>query len=125
MFYPNLQLSKRCSKNIDNTPDCYQELVYLGQDISWKKTEDALDIANEVLWNNRHITRDGNSLYGKSLITKGIITIRDISNEIGELLSWPEAEQKFSLNRAQILNWLGHLNCIPKAWKDKLAANSE
>ena len=44
---------------------------------------------------------------------------------LGELLSWSEAEQKFSLNRAQILNWLGLLNCIPKAWKNKLAANSK
>ena len=67
-------------------------MVYLWQDISCKKTEDALDIANEVLWNKRHVTRDGNSLYDKSLIDKGIITIRDISNEIGELLSWSEAE---------------------------------
>ena len=125
IFHPNLQLSKRCSKNIDNIPDFYKELVYLWQDISCKKTEDALDIANEVLWNNRHVTRDGNSLYDKSLIDKGIITIRDITNEIGELLSWSEAEQKFSLNRVQILNWLGLLNCIPKTWKNKLAANSE
>ena len=121
IFHPNLQLSKRCSKNIDNKPDFYKELVYLWQDTSCKETEDVLDIANEVLWNNRHVTRDGNSLYDKSLIDKGIITIRDIINEIGELLSWSEAEQKFSLNRAQILNWLGLLNCIPKAWKNKLA----
>ena len=27
---------------------------------------------------NRHITRDGNSLYDKSLTDKGILTIRDI-----------------------------------------------
>ena len=79
-------------------------MVYLWQDISCKETEDALDDANEVLWNNQHVTRDGNSLYDKSLIDKGIITIGDISNEIGELLCWSEAEQKFSLNRAQILN---------------------
>ena len=125
IFHPNLQLSKCCSKNIDNIPDFYKELVYLWQDISCKKDEDALDIANEVLWNNRQVTRDGNSLYDKSLIDRGIFTIRDISNEIGELLSWSEAEQKFSLNRSQILNWLGLLNCIPKAWKNKLAANSE
>ena len=49
IFHP---LSKRCSKNIDNIPYLYKELVYLWQDISCKKTEDALDIANEVLWNN-------------------------------------------------------------------------
>ena len=70
IFHPNLQLAKRCSKNIDNIPVFYKELVYLWQDISCKD----LDIANEVLWHNRHVTH-------------GILTIRDISNEVGELLS--------------------------------------
>ena len=51
-----------------------------------------------------HITRDGNSLCNKSFIDKNILTMRDISNEVGELLSRSEAEQKFSLNSAQILN---------------------
>ena len=83
--------------------------VYLWQGISCKETADALYIANEVLWNNRHVTPDGNSLYDKSLIDKGSLTIRDISNEVGELLSWSEAEQKVSLNRVQFLNWLGLL----------------
>ena len=100
-------------------------MVHLWQDISCKETADALDIAKEVLWNNRHVTRDGNSLYDKGLIDKGILTIRDIFNEVGELLSWSEAEQQFFLNRAQILNWLGLLNCIPNVWKNKLAAKSE
>ena len=51
IFHPNLQLSKRCSKNIDNIPVFYNELVYLWQDISCKESADARDIANEVLWN--------------------------------------------------------------------------
>ena len=71
-------------------------MVYLWQDISCKETADALDIANEVLWNNRHVTHDGNSLYDKSLIDKGILTVRDIFHEVGELLSWLEAEKSFS-----------------------------
>ena len=76
-------------------PVFYKELVHLWQDISCKETADALDIANEVLWNNRHVTRDRNSLYDKSLIDKSIVTIRDIFNEVGELLSWSEAEKRF------------------------------
>ena len=52
IFHSNLQLSKCCSKNIDNIPVFYKELVYLWHDISCKETADALDIANEVLWNN-------------------------------------------------------------------------
>ena len=76
-----------------NIPVFYKELVYLWQDISCKENTDALDIANEVLQNNRQVALDGNSLYDKSLIDKGIFTVRDISNEVGELLSCSEAEQ--------------------------------
>ena len=36
---------------------------------------------------NRHVTRDGNSLYNKSFIDKVILNIRDISNDAAELLS--------------------------------------
>ena len=64
-------------------------------------------------------------MHDKSLMARGILTILDIPNEVGELLSWSETEQKFSLNVAQILNWLCLLSCILKAWKRKLAANSE
>ena len=39
---------------------------------------------------NRHVNRDGNSLYDKSFIDKGILTIRDISNEVAELVSWSQ-----------------------------------
>ena len=126
IFHPNLQLSKLCSKNIDNIPVFYKELVYLWQDISCKGLQMRWTLLTKFYGTtDRHFTRDGNSLYDKSLINKGIPTIRGISNEVGELLGWSEAEQKFSLNRAQILNWLGLLNCIPKDWKNKLAANSE
>ena len=48
--------------------------------------------------------RDGNNLYDKSLIDKGI---QDISSEVGELLSWSEVEQKSAMNGVQILSWLG------------------
>ena len=40
-----------------------------------------------LVGHNRHVDRDGNSLYNKSFIDKGILTIRDISNEVTELLS--------------------------------------
>ena len=39
---------------------------------------------------NQHVMRDGNSLYNKSFIDKGILTIRDILNDVAELLRWSQ-----------------------------------
>ena len=88
--------------------------MYLWQDISFREAADALDIANEVLWNNRHFPRDLKSLYNKNLKDKGILNIQYISNEVGELPSCSEAEQKFSMNRTQILNCPGPFKLYPQ-----------
>ena len=43
-----------------------------------------------LVGHNQHVTRDGKSFYDKSFIEKSILTIRDISNDLAELLSWSQ-----------------------------------
>ena len=40
-----------------------------------------------LVGHNQHISHDGNNLYDKSFIDTGILTIRNISNKVAELLS--------------------------------------
>ena len=47
-----------------------------------------------------------------------------VISEEGKPLSWFEAKQKFLPIGTQILNWPGLVNCIPKVWKNKFAAES-
>ena len=61
-----------------------------------------LEICEEVLWNNKMITFNGDSLFNKHFILKGIVTLRDIIDEYGLLLSWQDAQQKYSLNSSLI-----------------------
>ena len=44
IFHPNLQLTKRCFKNIDNISICYKELVSL-----WQNTNSTFTIGNGIL----------------------------------------------------------------------------
>ena len=60
----------------------------------------------------------------KHFIEKGIITVQDIFNGQGNLLSWVDVQLKYSLNKSYLINWLGLINCIPKLWKDKLINNA-
>ena len=66
------------------------------------------------------IISDGESLFNENFIARGMLTIQDITNENGLLLSWEEAQHKFSLNNSQILHWMGLIKCIPKSWRTKL-----
>ena len=43
-----------------------------------------------LVGHNRYVTRDENTLYNKSFLDKGILTIRDISNNVAELLCWSQ-----------------------------------
>ena len=93
----------------------------MANNISLKSSE-TTEICDEVLWNNKHITFDGNSIYDTYLINKGIVKVGDIISETGRPLNWFEAKEKFLLHDSKLLSWLGLLSCIPAIWKSKLVA---
>ena len=65
------------------------------------------------------ITFNGDSLFNKHFISKGVLTIRDIIDEYGVPLSWQDAQQKNSLNSCHIFHWYGLIKSIPTTWKDE------
>ena len=85
-------------------------MVYLWQNVISLKSSETTEICDEVLWNNKHITCDGNSIYDTYLINKGIVKVGDIINETGRPLNWFEAKEKFLLHDSKVLSWLGPVN---------------
>ena len=71
-FHQNLQVSKQCLPKIKQYPKFYQELP-----------STTSEVCEEVLWNNKMITSNRDSLFNKHFILKGIMTIRDIIDELG------------------------------------------
>ena len=122
IFHPNTLLSLRCRNNVGKIPEFYRDLVYLWQNVSSLKSPEITEICDEVLWNNKHIICDGNSLYDRHFINKGIVKVRGIINETGRPLTWFKAKEKFLLHGGKILSWLGLLSCVPAIRKSKLAS---
>ena len=69
------------------------------------------------------MTFNGDSFFNKHFILKGILTVRDIINEYGVLLSWQDAQQKYWLNSSLIFHWYGLIKSIPTTWKDEFQRN--
>ena len=53
-----------------------------------KKSSNASEICGEVLWNNAWIVSNGETLYNKHFVDKGILTVKNIIDESGRPLSW-------------------------------------
>ena len=115
IFHYNLKLSKYCRQKVSRFPKFYDELVQIWSKVSEKELSQAYDNSNEVLRNNCMITFDGESSFYENFVARGMLTIQDITNKNGSLLSWQEAQHKFSLNNSQTLHWTGLIKCIPKS----------
>ena len=69
---------ERGTRQGDPLSKFYQELVQTWADVSEKEPSNALEVCSECLWNNRLITSNGESLYNRHFIAKGIIRVQDM-----------------------------------------------
>ena len=83
-------------------------------------TDLVLYLLLEVLWNNSRIMLSEKGLYNYHLISRGILTVRNLVDASVQLLGRTEAKQNYHLSSSQILNWLGPIKCILKTWRDLL-----
>ena len=103
-------------------PKFYQNLIQLWADVSEEEPKDVSEICDEIIWNNRIISSNCQTLFNKCFIDKGILRIRDTIDVSGSPLCWSSAQQKYSLNNLQMLSWLGLIRCIPRTWRNKLTS---
>ena len=122
IFHSNLKLSTYCALQIKGYPKFYQNLIQLWADVSEEEPKDVSEICDEIIWNNRMISSNCQTLFNQCFIDKGILRIRDIIDVSGSPLCWSSAQQKYSLNDLQMLSWLGLIRCIPRAWRNKLTS---
>ena len=120
LFHQNFQLWKQCLAEIKQYAKFYQELIQIWANTSKTEPSKTSEICEEVLWNNKMITPNGDSLFNKYFIIKGIMTIQDIIDEYGALLSWQDKKQKYLLNSSLVFHWYGLVKSIPRSWKDDL-----
>ena len=94
MFQYNLQLSKQFLAKIKQYPKFYQELIQIWAKASGNELSRTSEVCEEVLWNNKMITSNGDSLSNKHYI--------------------------YSMSISLVFHWYGLIKSIPTTWKDEL-----
>ena len=106
MFHQDLQLSKQCLAKIKHYPKFHQDLIQIWANASKKEPSRTSEICKEVSWSNKIIISNGDSLFNKHFILKGIMTIRDIIDECEVPVNWQDTQQKYSLNSSLCMDLL-------------------
>ena len=101
-------------------PFCYEVLVAWSQVQTLNSANSNVRKTDIILWNNKHITVAGRSVYYHNWHQVGIKRIKDLLNENNQFLSYGLFCEKFNLNTPFTL-YHGLVAAIPKLiWKRDL-----
>ena len=75
-------------------------------------------LSDLLLFNNKEIKIDGNSIYHPYWTEKGVFSIADLLDHNGKFLSFPTFQQKYNV-RCNFLNYFQVLSAIPKYLLEK------
>ena len=95
----------------------YKAVLESFNDVKYTKCDCAEDVLQQMLWYNKNIIINKKSLYNKHFIDKGILQIRDIVNENGEIKSFEDICEEFGIQQKYFILYAGILKSIPLHWK--------
>ena len=96
IFHSNLSMPRECHKVFTSLPTFYKQLIEFLELTSIGICDELSFILNQSVWNNKHISKSGSSLYDTTLSDKGINYIKDIFNTITcDFKQWNEANSDF------------------------------
>jgi len=96
----------------------YKQVLDSWYKLHSQKPACATDIGNEILWNNRYITVEGQPVLYKHWIDKGIININHLLTCNGKLLSPDDLKSKYNLTTT-FMEYSSLVSAIPKQWLQK------
>ena len=101
----------------------YQQLIDFWEKVSRKEPLNALEIVNQVIWNDSFLLKQSNSLFYPSLYNKGILKVNDLPDDFGHFMKWASSKLKFDLEEQDAMLWFSVLESILSQWKRKVKSH--
>ena len=119
--YGGLHFLTICNYDIDtlqvgNLPPFYVEVLKQWQMTKDFKRSETTLAREEVIWNNRKILIDGNSVFYKSWFDQNVIRVQDLLQEEGKFLSFKNFCYQFKFKTPFTL-YFGLINSISTSWR--------
>ena len=109
---------------LGNLPDFYCSRLEYWQYV--KNTSiDETGTKHEILWNNCNILIDKMSVFYKNRFNHNIIHLNDLLNEHSNFYKFHEFKAKYTPFDVPFTVFLGLIDAIPNAWKDKIKRQNQ
>ena len=91
------------AKDFENVPSFYKDILLFFHEL--KALYGCHRGQDTILFNNKETPIDGKPIFWKERFKKGIITIKDLLDENGNVLSFPVFQSKYSLQKPTFLHF--------------------
>ena len=109
--------------NLSNLPSFYFDILYCWAELKCLYNNDITNNNNEqILWNNKYILIDKKSVFYKKWYDKGVIYVGDLKCPDGNILSFNQFIDKFSIDTSFLQYW-GLITAIPDLWRKANLSN--
>ena len=119
-FHSNLKVK---NANLKRFPQYYKEIIsnwskYLSFPPSIPST-----IASQIVWYNKYILIDNDSIYIPSLSKKQINYVGQFFENDGKTKMWEKLRTEYNLPSSKKFVWMQIINALPKSWKETFLTN--
>ena len=97
-------------------PLFYRQVLYAWYLVSEKELTCIADVLKEILWLNKSIMIDNESVAYDDWYTEGCVQIHDLINDNGHFFHYDEFIQRYDINCTQF-KYMSLVDAIPKEWK--------
>ena len=101
-------------------PPFYHECFKLWAEFNSSTPNNAREVCQQVIWNNRFILIGNMSVYYAKFEEAGFHTIYDFFDEFGQLKRSDKLD-KSKFSGIDIIKWCGLIDAIPKQWRDVIS----
>ena len=113
--YGGLELLLNCNYNvklIENLPNFYRDILSFFSEL--KALYNSNSMRDTILFNNEEILIGGKMFFNKEWFANGIRSIKDLLDNDGHFLSFPNFQSKYRLTKTNFLQFYQVVNAIPK-----------
>ena len=113
-------LKKLCIRLLKDCEECLR--CFAEYSVANSCTEQAFchEIHNTVIWNNKFICLQGESVFCEALFKKGIITLEDLTTEVNGVITGFQILASASLTSKEKFQLMTIIDAIPTQWQHHL-----
>jgi hypothetical protein len=131
MYFTEISFNEMCNIRFyesdlpDNLPMYYRQCLIILNELKNQEPINKMEVLNESLWRNKHITINNGTFFYAEWYEKGIKTIEDILDEKNEFMMPENLQEMYGLDHLPFLEYYSLRHSVPITWRNMLTKDTD